>query len=254
MNGRILLLGSGTSTGVPIIGKRYPDSFVANPKNHRLRQSAVIQSNGATLLVDCSPDMRTQLIRYGIFDIDEVLITHTHADHVMGMDDLRAFCLKYGRAIRVYAQEDSQVDIRRIFPYMYAEFPAEIFVPRIELVPVPPVLKVGGFEVETMTVGHGVMNVIALRMGDVAYVTDVKTIADAEMDRLRDLDVLILDAVRFRPHPNHMNFEEAMVVVDRLKPKLTYFTHLSDDYDHDEFEKTLPPHIRLAYDGLEIEF
>ena len=249
----VVVLGSGTSNGVPIVGLDYPEAFLANPKNHRLRPSIAILTNEGNILVDGTPDMRTQLLRESIKRVDHVIITHTHADHVMGMDDLRAFSLQTGRDMPIYARPEHQEDIRRIFPYAFAEFPPGVEVPRFQLHAIEPVLNLCGLEIETLEVFHGKMPVVALRVGNFAYVTDVSLIPESAWARLQGLDTLILDAVRRRPHPNHFHFEKAIEVANELGAKMTYFTHLSHDFDHDIVERDeLPPHIRLAYDGLRI--
>ena len=250
---KVIVLGSGTSTGVPVLGKKYPDSFLKDPKNHRTRPSILVEGPKGHLLVDCGPDMRAQLLREGVFDIDSVLITHTHADHVMGLDDLRAFCLKYRRRIPVYANAEAQEDIRRIFPYVFEEFPAEILVPRIEMLPVTPVIEVCGLEVHTANVLHGPMSVVALRVNDFAYVTDVKTFTPVAWAMIQGVETLILDAVRYKPHPNHIHFDQAIEIAQEIGAKETYVTHLADDYDHAVVEAGLPKGIHLAYDGLRLE-
>jgi len=250
----VVVLGSGTSNGVPIVGLDYPEAFLANPRNHRLRPSIAILTPQGNILVDGTPDMRTQLLRENIKRVDHVIITHTHADHVMGMDDLRAFSLQTGRDMPIYARPEHQEDIRRIFPYAFAEFPPGVEVPRFRLHDIAPNLELCGLNVETLEVFHGKMPVVALRIGNFAYVTDVSLIPEAAWSRLQGLDVLILDAVRRKPHPNHFHFEKAIGVANELGAKMTYFTHLSHDFDHDVVERDeLPSHIRLAYDGLRIQ-
>lgn len=252
MAGTCIVLGSGTSNGVPTLGKQYSKSFLADRRNHRTRCSVVLQGPTGNLLIDTSPELRIQLLREEIQDIEAVLITHTHADHIMGLDDIRAFCLKYQAAIPLYAWPQYQDDIRRIFPYAFADFPPGIFVPRLELRDVPETLEVGGLSVKTMKVDHGPLPVVAVRVNDFAYVTDVSAIPEKSWEQLLGLNNLILDAVRYKPHPNHFHYERAIEVAQQLKAKTTWFTHLSDDYDHEETEKALPSGIRLAYDGLKI--
>lgn len=196
--------------------------------------------------------MRLQLLREGIQDIDSVIVTHTHADHIMGMDDLRSFCLKYGRAVPVYTSPNYQQDIRRIFPYAFESFPEGIWVPRLDLLDVTPRLRLGGLDIQTFWVEHGPWPVLGMRVNDFAYVTDVNHIPEAARSHLRDLDVLVLDAVRYRPHPNHFNLEQAIVVATELGAKKTYFTHLSDDFDHQVVNSTLPDRMELAFDGLRV--
>jgi phosphoribosyl 1,2-cyclic phosphate phosphodiesterase len=248
-----IILGSGTSNGVPTLGIDYPAEFLANPKNHRTRPSLLLEGPSGSLLVDCAPEMRLQLLREGIGMVDAVLVTHTHADHIMGMDDLRSFCLKAKRDMPVYARPEAQADIRRVFDYAFRSFPDGIEVPRFDLRDVPDPLSVGGMEVETMTVLHGAMTVVALRLGDFAYVTDVSEIPEKSWRRLAGLKTLILDAVRIAPHPNHFHLARAIEVAQALGAEQTYFTHLSHDFDHDVTNATLPPGIALAYDGLRID-
>lgn len=254
MRARALVLGSGTSTGVPIVGREYPPEFLANPKNHRTRSSLYLSTETTSLLVDVTPDFRTQFLTHGIMRLDAVLITHTHADHIMGMDDLRPFVLQSGAAMPIYAWPEYQEDIRRIFPYAFREMPVGVEVPRYDLQDLGPKLNVGDLSLEIFRVWHGSMPVVAFRIGDFAYITDVSEIPEAEMGRLNGLKTLILDAVRRKPHPNHFHFDKAIEVAQQIGAEITYFTHLSHDFDHDVCERTeLPSNIRLAYDGLEVE-
>jgi phosphoribosyl 1,2-cyclic phosphate phosphodiesterase len=244
------LLGTGTSNGVPSLGKVYTPEFLADPRNHRMRCSLALQGPAGNVLVDCTPEMRLQLLRAEIRDLEAVIITHTHADHVMGMDDLRAFSMHSQRAVPVYTLPVFQADIRRIYPYAFAEFPPGIFVPRFELRDVPSVLEVAGMSIEVLEVEHGPIPCLGVRVNNFAYLTDVSHIPPAAWDQLQGLDVLVLDAVRHKPHPNHFHLAKALEVAEALGAKRTYLTHLCDEYDHGPFEKTLPDHIRLAYDGL----
>lgn len=248
-----IILGSGTSNGVPSLAVEYPESFLANPKNWRTRPSLLLRGPSGNVLVDCTPDMRTQLLRESVLDLEAVILTHTHADHVMGMDDLRAFCLKSGRPMPIYAFPDAQDDVRRIFPYAFADFPPTVEVPRYDLRDVQPTLSLGGLEIQTMTVWHGRMPVVALRTGDFAYVTDVSEIPPEAWEQLQGLKVLVLDAVRRRPHPNHFHLDRAIEVALELNAEQTYFTHLSHDFDHDVTESELPSTVHLAYDGLRFQ-
>jgi phosphoribosyl 1,2-cyclic phosphate phosphodiesterase len=247
-----IVLGSGTSNGVPMLGIQYPPDYLSNPKNHRTRPSILLLGPAGNVLVDCSPELRLQVTREEIYEIDAVLITHTHADHVMGMDDLRSITLRTKRDMPVYTLPQYQDDIRRIFPYAFAEFPAGVEVPRFDLRDAPEVLNVGGMEITLFQVLHGRAPVIALRTGDFAYVTDVSEIPPEARRHLDGLETLILDAVRKRPHPNHFHYERAIEVAQEIGAKKTYFTHLSHDYDHDLTNEELPSGIELAYDRLRI--
>ncbi len=254
MSAVAVILGSGTSNGCPSLGFDYDEAFLANPKNWRTRSSLLLEGPTGNLLIDASPEMRLQLLRERVKSVDAVLITHTHADHIMGMDDLRCFELRTGRNMQVYAQPHDHEVLRRVFSYAFAEeFPAGIHVPRFLLDPVPEVIRVGGMEVQTFIVMHGPTPVVGIRCGNFAYLTDVSEIPPAARSFLDGLDVLVLDAVRRKPHPNHFHFERALAVAGDIGAKMTYFTHLSHDYDHDKTEADeLPANIRLAYDGLRI--
>ena len=247
-----IILGSGTSNGVPMLGYRYPAAYLANPKNHRTRSSILFQGPSGNLLVDCAPEMRLQLTREEVYDLDAVVISHTHADHIMGMDDLRSLCMLTGRAMPIYTLPEHAADIRRIFPYAFIDPPAGLVFPRFDLHPMPEVLESGGLSFSSFIVDHGATKVIGLRVNDLAYITDVSHVPEEVERHLRGLDVLIVDGLRFRPHPNHFNVEAALAFRERIKPRLTYLTHLTHDFDHDVSEAELPADVRLAYDGLRV--
>lgn len=247
-----IILGSGTSTGVPIPGYDYLPEFLSNPKNHRTRPALLVEGPTGNLLVDCGPDLRHQLLRENVKRLEAVVLTHSHADHLMGMDDLRGYSLKQQQSIPIYTLPRYQEDIGRVFPYVFQVFPEGIEVPRIELHDIPETATFGGLDFRFFTVMHGDLPVTALRTGDFAYVTDVKTVPEASIGFLFGLDVLVLDAVRLKPHRNHMNLDEALEFVERVQPKRTYLTHLSHDYDHDQTNASLPDGVQLAYDGLRI--
>lgn len=248
-----VLLGTGTSNGVPNLGRTYSPGFLAQPKNHRTRCALALLGPEGNVLVDCGPEVRLQLLREGVGDVDSVIVTHTHADHIMGMDDLRSFCIRDERAMPVYALEPYHDDLRRVFAYAFLEFPAGIWVPKFDLRPVTPVLHLCGLEIVTFVVEHGSWPVVALRVGSFAYVTDVSRIPEDGLRHLRGLRTLVLDAVRVRPHPNHFHFDRAVEVAQEIGAERTYLTHLSDDFDHEATNRGLPPSVRLAYDGLRIE-
>lgn len=247
-----VVLGSGTSNGVPMLGMAYPPEFLQNPKNHRTRCALLLKGPGGNVLVDCAPEMRLQLLGANVLELEAVIITHTHADHIMGMDDLRSFCIVQKRPMPVYTLPEHMPDIRRIYAYAFQDFPEGIEVPRFDLQPIPQTLEIVGLKIESMVVEHGTMPVIALRVGDFAYVTDVGGIPPEAEAKLQGLETLILDAVRYKPHPNHFHFDLAIEWAQKLGAKKTYFTHLSHDYDHDKVNAELPNGIELAYDGLRL--
>ena len=252
MTPHVVVLGSGTSNGVPSPGREYPPEFLANPKNHRTRTSVLMCGPTGNVLVDCGPDFREQALREKVITIEACLVTHTHADHVMGMDDLRSFCLTSRAAMPVYTSPRYQEDIRRIFAYAFAEAAPGVWVPRFDLRDVPPLLELGGLTIRTFWVDHGGQPVLGLRCKGFAYITDVNRIPDEVWPVLEGLDDLILDAVRVRPHPNHFNMEEAIAVAGRIGAQRTWFTHLSDDFDHDVTNAQLPSGMELAFDGQRI--
>lgn len=250
--GEAVILGSGTSTGVPVLGFEYPPEFLAEPKNHRLRPSLLLKGPTGNVVVDCTPDFRAQMLRENVLDLEAAIITHTHADHIMGMDDLRSYSLKSKLPVPVYSLPCYLDDIRRVFPYAFGDFPPGVEVPRFDLITIPDVLHLGGLELHIFVVDHGPLPCIALRVGDFAYITDVSHIPSPVMDAMGGLDCLILDAVRYKPHPNHFHFEKAIEVAQEIGAQTTYFTHLSHDYHHPEANAALPAGINLAYDGLRI--
>jgi phosphoribosyl 1,2-cyclic phosphate phosphodiesterase len=247
-----IILGSGTSNGVPMLGYRYQEAFLANPKNHRTRSSILFRGPTGNVLVDCSPEMRLQLTGNGIYDLEAVVITHTHAEHVMGMDDLRSLCMLTGRAMPIYTLPEHAEDIRRIYPYAFVDAPPGLVFPRFELHPMPARLEAGGLTFTSFVVEHGSTKVIGLRVNDFAYITDVSHVPDTAEEHLHGLGVLIVDALRYRPHPNHFNLEAALAFRARIKPRQTYLTHLTHDFDHDITEAELPTDVRLAFDGLRV--
>ncbi len=248
---RAIVLGSGTSSGVPSLGREYPVGFLANPKNFRTRPSLLLQGPGGNVLVDCAPEMRLQLIREGVRSLEGVVLTHTHADHVMGMDDLRTFC-REGRAMDVWARPEHGEQVRRIFDYAFLDCAPGIWVPRFELHDAPPVLDLAGLEFQFFEILHGTQPILGLRVANFAYLTDLSRIPTESRRFLEGLDHLIVSAVRYRPHPNHLHYAAAIETALEIGARETYFTHLSDDYDHDEVEADLPSSIHLAYDGLRI--
>jgi phosphoribosyl 1,2-cyclic phosphate phosphodiesterase len=250
---RIIILGSGTSHGVPMIGCDCAVCRSDNPKNRRFRPSIAVQHNGRTILVDTTPELRLQALTCGLDRVDAVLFTHTHADHIFGLDDLRRFSDLSGQEIPVYGDEGTLEDIRRIYRYIFMETQAGGGKPRIQLNLVPEDFELFGVSIRSFYVMHGRLPVLAYRFGDAAYVTDVNAIPDEAMEKLQNLDLLILDAVRFAPHVTHFGLYQALEVVEKLKPRQTLFTHLSHQFDHDVVNAELPPGTALAYDGQTID-
>ena len=250
-----ILMGTGTSNGVPMLGVEYPPGFLDDPRNRRNRACLALLGPSGNLVVDCPPELRLMAHANGVHDIDAVLVTHTHADHVMGMDDLRSICIKTGRPVPVHTLPRYQSDIRRIFAYAFADYPPGVFVPRFDLVDVPETpssFEIGGMRVRTFLVEHGKVPVVGVRVGGFAYVTDVSRIPETALAELRNLDTFVVDAVRYRPHPNHFHFDRAVEVAREVGARRTLFTHLGSDYDFATVSATLPEGIELAYDGLRV--
>lgn len=248
---KITILGSGTSTGVPQIGCRCRVCTSNDPRDCRLRASAMVETNGVRILVDCGPDFREQMIRFDDFRrIDGVLLTHEHYDHVGGVDDLRPYCA-FGD-ITLYGDHLTVHDIRTRIPYCFRENPYP-GVPRIALEEVRPhePIYIKGIEVVPLQVMHGRLPILGYRIGGLVYITDLKTLPDAEWEYLKNVDCLILNALRGESHDTHQNLSDALCMAERIGAKETYFIHMSHQMGlHAEVSEALPPHVQLAYDGM----
>ncbi len=225
----------------------------SDPHNKRFRPSILVEHEGRCILVDTTPELRLQALTFGVTRVDAVLITHTHADHIFGMDELRRFNDLMGCDIPVYGDERSLADIRRIYEYVFVPTQQGGGTPRIRLEAMPERMRLFGLDVSALPVFHGMLPILAYRFNDCAYVTDVSRIPDDTMEKLTGLDVLILDTVRPKPHETHFGLNQALDVVAALRPRRTFFTHLSHKYDHEETNRRLPDNVRLAYDGLVVE-
>lgn len=252
---KIRFLGTGTSTGIPEMGCQCRVCTSANPKDKRLRASALVEIDGVHILLDCGPDFRQQMIsalEAEPFDrLDGVLLTHEHYDHVGGLDDLRSFC-RHG-AVEVYAEQYVAEAIRERIPYAFRENPYP-GVPNIHLneVSLDP-FSVRHIPVVPIRLMHGQIPALGYRIGDMAYLTDLKTIPEEEYEKLENLDILIMNALRPQEHFAHQTIAEALAQVERIRPRRTYFIHMSHTFGlHEEMQKIFPPHVFIAYDGLTI--
>ena len=252
---KIIFLGTGTSTGVPEIGCQCEVCTSKDHRDWRLRTSAVIETEGKRLLIDCGPDFRWQVIKNRIYQLDGVLITHEHYDHVGGLDDLRPFC-RYGE-VNVYAEENVAYAIKTRIPYVFApnKYPG---VPNIRLNVIKPhqLLHIGGIDVMPVQVMHDKLPILGYRLGDLMYITDMKTIGDNELEYFHGVKVLVVNALRFTPeHHSHLTVGQAVAFAKKVGAEHTFFTHMGHDIGlHDEVNKMLPNGIKLAYDGQIIDF
>jgi len=252
---KIILVGSGTSQGVPNIGCKCNTCSSENPKDKRLRASAYIETGGLKILIDTSIDFRQQMLRAGISDLDAVLFTHHHVDHILGMDDLRQINQRHRKYIDIYGNKLTLDEIKISFRYALDEVLKSYWaVPLVNFnYTENRTFKIKEVEITPVEVFHGHIKIYGYRIGKFAYITDASNIPESEMKKLEGLDVLILNALRRQPHPTHFNLEQATDIALKLKAKKTYFTHITHDMMHDEINALLPKNIELGYDGLTIE-
>lgn len=251
---RIIFLGSGTSLGVPTIGCPCDVCQSENPKNRRTRPSVLVMTGGKNIVIDTSTDFRQQAIREGIRKIDAVLYTHSHADHILGLDDLRPFNYWQGIHIPCYGNASTMDRICDMFGYVFSEPQAGGSMPRIEPHVIEGPFEFQGMRITPLPVLHGQIPVNGYRIGNFSYITDCSEIPSNTYDLLMGTSLLVLGVLRYEPHPTHLSLDKALDIIDRVKPKQTFFTHLSHSFDHDEANAGLPPDVRLSYDGLEIDW
>lgn len=250
---RVTMLGSGTSTGIPVIGC---DCFVcrsSDPRNRRMRPGLRLEIGGHSILVDTSPDFREQALSYGIDRVDAVLYTHSHADHVFGLDDLRIYNFRQRASIPCFGSAETMRRMRQIFSYVFEEGQEGGGKPRLELVAVDAPFDLLGQRVTPIPVLHGAMEVYGFRIGRFACVTDVSFISEESFALLAGVELLVLSALRYRPHPTHFTLAESIRVARRIGARRTLLTHIAHDIDHVDLRLPLPPGIELGYDGLVAE-
>ena len=251
---KLTVLGSGTSVGVPSIGCECDVCQSADPRDNRLRPSVWVQYCGQSILIDTTPDFRQQALRHGIPRIDAILYTHSHADHILGLDDIRPYNFRQRGPIPIYGSEETLENIRRTFHYIFREGPTESSMPKIDARPLSgDPFDLGSLRCTPILLHHGKSRVYGFRLGPLAYLTDHSEVPPESLALLDGLDVLFLDALRYKPHPTHSTVDQSLAIVAKLSPKRAFFTHISHDLGHARAEESLPAHVRLAYDGLEIE-
>lgn len=253
-NIKYTVLGSGTSSGIPTIGCQCPTCTSDDPRDKRLRTSLLIESGRTTIVVDTSPDFRQQMLSANVKNLDAVLYTHQHFDHIGGFDDIRAFNYHSRKPMQIYLSEDTFIRLKRTFYYAF-EKPEQIGggVPMVEVNIIDnKLIKIGDIDIQPIPLLHGKLNVLGFKIGNFAYCTDTNFIPDDSLKYLENLDTLIIDALRFTPHSTHFSLEEALNVIEKIRPDKAYLIHMAHQMKHAECEKNLPENIRLAYDGLEI--
>ncbi|WP_343798186.1 MBL fold metallo-hydrolase [Gaetbulibacter jejuensis] len=250
---KITFLGTGTSQGIPVIGSTHPVCLSDNPKDKRLRVSVLIEWDNYAYVIDCGPDFRQQMLTANCNKIDGILFTHEHADHTAGLDDIRPFNFRQGD-MPIYAHKRVVKALQQRFAYVFEtknKYPGAPGVDIHEIENTP--FELGDTTVVPINLMHGNLQVFGFRVNDFAYLTDMKTIAEAEMEKLKHLKVLVINALREESHHSHLNLEEALAFIDKVKPEKAYLTHISHLLGfHDEVEQKLPKHVFLAYDNLQI--
>jgi phosphoribosyl 1,2-cyclic phosphate phosphodiesterase len=251
-------LGTGTSVGVPMVGCDCPVCRSENPRNHRYRCSVILRVPQGNILIDTAPELRLQLLRARISVVHAVLYTHYHADHLFGLDDLRPVARHLGGAVPLYCTGEVEGKIRTAFSYAFgaeAEGLSAGYIPklRFERIATDP-FEVLGETITPIPLIHAHFNVLGFRIGNIAYCTDVNEIPRSSWPLLEGLEVLVIDALRFRPHPGHFSLDQALDVIDQFQPRQAYLTHMSHEIEHEEVSRQLPGHVALAYDGLTFEF
>lgn len=249
---KLQFLGTGTSSGVPQIGCSCEVCTSNDVRDNRLRCSALLTVEGKNILIDCTPDFRYQALRANIKQIDALLITHSHYDHTGGIDDLRPYT--YETPLPVYAEPNVINDLRARLPYCFMENPYP-GIPRLDVQPIAPqqLFEVDNISIRPLRVMHYNLPIVGFRVGDMAYITDCLTLPDETLESLHNLDVLVLNALRRTPHISHQTLDDALALVERLKPRHAYLTHMSHQMGlHREIDSQLPSNVSFAYDGLEI--
>jgi len=255
MKATLTVLGSGTSMGVPTLGCDCAVCRSKDPHDRRTRPSIMLEYGNRIVLIDTTPDFYMQAVRENINHIDAVLYTHTHADHILGIDDLRPLSYHHKpEKLPLYARPDAAAFLRRMFSYIFDADYKFGGLAQLELHPIDGPVDVFGVRFEPVILIHGETQIYGYRFGSSAYLTDHSEIPESSMDQLQGLDILFLDALRHKPHPTHSTVKNSLAIVDRLKPKRAFFTHICHDLGHEATNANLPKHVRLAYDGMKLEF
>jgi phosphoribosyl 1,2-cyclic phosphate phosphodiesterase len=250
---QVTFLGTGTSTGVPVPTCHCEICSSDDPRDKRLRPSVLVEWDGGSILVDSATDLRLQALRHDIDRIDAVLYTHAHADHILGLDDLRLYNWRQRQPVPIYGSPETLAALTRTFWYVFEPGPSENTRPEIDLRPITGPFRLHERDVVPVPLMHGRLPILGYRIGKLAYLTDVSEIPETSYALLHDLDVLVLNALRERPHPTHLNLDGARLCAERIGAQQTYLTHASHEVHHATVSAALPPGIELAYDGLIVE-
>ena len=254
MRAEIVILGSGTSMGVPTLGCNCAVCTSSDPRNSRSRPSVAVQWQHGAVVIDTGQDFRRQALRENIQHVDAVLYTHTHADHILGMDDLRPLSFKHPSGLPLYADETTAAALHRIFEYTFspnAKYPTRARVD-LHVMSGHDAIDIAGIRFQRVPILHGDLTVGGYRFGSAAYLTDMNSVPESSFPLLQDLDTLIIDALRWQYHPSHNSVEQALEWIARIRPRRAFLTHIAHELEHTETEAKLPNHVRLAYDGLRI--
>ena len=250
---KINFLGTGTSQGIPVIGSNHPVCLSSDKRDKRLRTSLLLDWEGDQIIIDCGPDFRYQMLRYECSKIDAILFTHEHNDHVSGLDDVRPFYFKFG-TIPIYAERRVLNSLEQRFPYLFNNIKNIPSVPSVKINEINGQFALKNKIVIPVRAFHGELPILGFRFEDFAYFTDVKTIKETEFKKLKNLKVLVINALRIEEHKSHLNLEDAIKLIQRINPEQAYLTHVSHKLGfHEEIQRSLPKNIFLSYDGLEIE-
>ncbi len=250
---KIVFMGTGTSIGIPVPGCECNVCKSDNPKNKRNRPSLMIIHNNCNIIIDTPQEFRIQLIRENVKNIEAILYTHHHADHLLGLDDIRYYNVKYKRSIPIYANKETIKHIKTVFSYIFSPVQIGGGVPQIEINEVKGKFSVCGIDFEPLKVMHGKLSILGYKWGKMAYITDASLLPEETIDAIMNLDILIINALKYKKHPTHFNVEEALDIIEKVKPKKAYLTHLSHDLEHEKLQSELPANVFVAWDGLSLK-
>jgi phosphoribosyl 1,2-cyclic phosphate phosphodiesterase len=251
---RVTLLGTGTSHGVPMIGCDCAVCTSSDPHDKRTRASVLVRTGDASILIDTPPELRMQCLACNVRRVDAILYTHQHADHITGLDDLRRFNALQKTALTCYANPHTAHSLDHMFPYAFKHDPAYVSAkPELNIAAIDGPFVAAGVPITPIPLMHGKLPILGFRIGDFAYCTDCSEIPEASMELLTGLDVLVLDALRIRPHPTHFNLDQAVEAATRIAARRTFFTHIAHELSHAATNARLPEHMALGYDGQTID-